>query len=94
MGEIFNACVEAGHNPTHFQRSITVVLRKAGEDRDYHMPKAYQPVALLNTLEKILELIIIKHLSYAIKIYSLLLPTYLNSRKNVSTDYIIQLVIK
>jgi ribonuclease HI len=94
MGEIFNACVEAGHNPAHFQRSITVVLRKPGEDRDYRMPKAYRPVALLNTLGKILESIIAKRLSYAIETYELLPPTHLGGRKGVSTDHAIQLVIE
>ncbi|KAJ5117667.1 reverse transcriptase, partial [Penicillium atrosanguineum] len=27
---IFNACIQTGHNPTNFQCSTTVVLRKAG----------------------------------------------------------------
>jgi DNA topoisomerase IB len=27
---IFNACVQIGHNPQHFQTSITVTLRKTG----------------------------------------------------------------
>jgi hypothetical protein len=54
---IFNACLRIGHNPQHFQTSITVTLRKAGP-RDYRLPKAYRPVALLNTLGKILEAII------------------------------------
>lgn len=62
--QIFNACIRKGYNPSHFQRSITVVLRKQGEERDYRDPKSYRPVALLNTLGKILESIIATRISY------------------------------
>ena len=51
---IFDACVQIGHNPQHFQSSVTVTLRKAGP-RDYRVPKSYRPVALLNTLGKVLS---------------------------------------
>ncbi|OQE11190.1 hypothetical protein PENFLA_c078G07425, partial [Penicillium flavigenum] len=51
---IFDACVQIRHNPQHFQSSVTVTLRKAGP-RDYRVPKSYRPVALLNTLGKVLE---------------------------------------
>ncbi|KAI1829205.1 hypothetical protein DTO027I6_9898 [Penicillium roqueforti] len=54
LGQLFNACVRVGYNPTHFQRSITVVLRKQGKS-DYQLAKSYRPVALLNTLGKFLE---------------------------------------
>ena len=54
---LFNASVKTGHNSRHFQISTTVALRKAAP-RDYRLPKLYRPVALLNTLEKILKLII------------------------------------
>ncbi|OQE08718.1 hypothetical protein PENFLA_c128G08495 [Penicillium flavigenum] len=54
---IFGACLRVGHNPTHFQTSVTVTLRKAGP-RDYRLPKSYRPVALLNTFGKILEAVV------------------------------------
>ena len=54
---IFDACVQIGHNPQHFQTSVTVTLRKAGP-RDYRVPKSYRPVALLNTLGKVLEAVV------------------------------------
>lgn len=52
---IFDACMRTGYNPRHFQSSITVTLRKGGP-RDFRKPKSYRPVALLNTLGKILEI--------------------------------------
>lgn len=91
--EIFHACVRTGYNPTHFQRSITVVLRKGGENRDYRMPKAYRPVALLNTLGKFLEAIIARRISYAMEIEGLLPRSHLGGRKGISTDHAIQIIL-
>jgi hypothetical protein len=54
---IFDACIRTGYNPRHFQASITVTLRKSGP-RDFRQPKSYRPVALLNTLGKILKSIV------------------------------------
>ncbi|KAJ5472153.1 hypothetical protein N7539_008722 [Penicillium diatomitis] len=54
---LFNACLQHGYCPTHFKDTITVVLRKPGKN-DYTQPKAYRPIALLNTLGKVMETII------------------------------------
>lgn len=89
---IFNACIQTGHNPQHFQTSITVTLRKAGP-RDYRLPKAYRPVALLNTLGKILEAIIATRIAWAVEEHRLLPDTHLGGRKGVSVDHAIQLIL-
>ncbi|EEA25056.1 reverse transcriptase, putative [Talaromyces marneffei ATCC 18224] len=91
--EIYNACVRKGYNPSHFQRSITVVLRKGGTDRDYRTPKAYRPVALLNTLGKFLEAIIARRISYAMETEGLLPKSHLGGRKGISTDHAIQIIL-
>ena len=62
---LFNACLRAGYNPQHFQNSATVVLRKPGP-RNYRIPKLYRPVALLNTLGKILESIVVTRIAWAL----------------------------
>ncbi|KAJ6176718.1 hypothetical protein N7485_003632 [Penicillium canescens] len=90
--DIFNACLRIGHNPRHFQTSITVTLRKAGP-RDYRLPKAYRPVALLNTLGKVLEAIIATRIAWAVEEYRLLPDTHLGGRKGVSVDHAIQLIL-
>jgi hypothetical protein len=64
--QLFNACVRVGYNPTHFSKSITVVLRKGGE-RDFQLAKSYRPVALLNTIGKFLESVIARRISYAVE---------------------------
>ncbi|OGE48027.1 hypothetical protein PENARI_c033G04144 [Penicillium arizonense] len=90
--DIFNACLRIGRNPRHFQTSITVTLRKAGP-RDYRLPKAYRPVALLNTLGKVLEAIIATRIAWAVEEYRLLPDTHLGGRKGISVDHAIQLIL-
>ncbi|KAJ6021670.1 reverse transcriptase [Penicillium herquei] len=90
--QIFNACLRTGYNPTHFQRSTTVVLRKAG-DRDYQLAKSYRPVALLNTIAKLLEAVVARRISYAAEIYKLLPNGHLGGRKGISTDHAIQTIL-
>ncbi|KAK1474280.1 zinc knuckle, partial [Colletotrichum tamarilloi] len=64
----------------YFKRFITVVLRKLGKD-NYIVLKVYRPIALLNTVGKIIDIIIIKRLSYFTKIYGLLLNSYIGRRR-------------
>ena len=89
---IFNACVQTGHNPQHFQTSVTVTLRKAGP-RDYRVPKSYRPVALLNTLGKVLEAVIATRIAWCVEEYKLLPETHLGGRRGVSVDHAIQLIL-
>ncbi|KAI9035708.1 uncharacterized protein KD926_002959 [Aspergillus affinis] len=89
---IFNACIRLGHNPGYFQQSITVVLRKAAP-RDYRIAKSYRPIALLNTLGKILEAAIATRIAYALEEHSLLPRGHLEGRKGISVDHLIQLLM-
>jgi len=43
-----------GTIPESLKKSITVVLRKKGK-KDYSLPGSYRPIALKNTLAKVLE---------------------------------------
>lgn len=90
--QLFNACLYTGHNPSHFQRSITVVLRKQGKS-DYQLAKSYRPVALLNTLGKFLEAVIARRISYAVETEGLLPRTHLGGRRGISTDHAIHIII-
>lgn len=92
LDQLFNACIRSGYNPTHFQRSITVVLRKQGKS-DYQLAKSYRPVALLNTLGKFLEAIIARRISYAMESEGLLPKSHLGGRRGVSTDHAIHIII-
>lgn len=89
---LFNACIRTGYNPTHFQRSVTVVLRKQGKS-DYQLAKSYRPVALLNTIGKFLEAVIARRISYAVETKNLLPRTHLGGRRGISTDHAIHMII-
>jgi hypothetical protein len=90
---IFEACVHAGYNTRHFQESVIVVLRKGGP-RDFRLLKSYRPVALLNTLGKLLESVITTRLLYILEERGLLPKTHLGGRKLISVDHAIQQVIE
>ncbi|KAJ6032769.1 hypothetical protein N7540_003501 [Penicillium herquei] len=92
LTSIFDACVRLGYNPRHFQESTTVTLRKGGP-RDYRLPKSYRPIALMNTLGKLLEAVVATRISYAVEEHSLLPKTHLGGRKGISVDHAIQLIL-
>ncbi|KAJ5195637.1 uncharacterized protein N7498_009075 [Penicillium cinerascens] len=89
---IFDACIRTGYNPRHFQSSITVTLRKGGP-KDYRQPKSYRPVALLNTLGKLLESVIATRIAWAAEEKGILPKGHLGGRKGVSVDHAIQLIL-
>ncbi|KIM27683.1 hypothetical protein M408DRAFT_39661, partial [Serendipita vermifera MAFF 305830] len=51
---LFNGIMSMGYYPITWRTSTTVVLRKPGKPA-YDVPKAYRPIALLNTLGKLLS---------------------------------------
>lgn len=59
---IYNACLDEGYCPEHFREAKTIALRKPGK-HNYTKPKSYRPIALLNTLGKVMERIITERLS-------------------------------
>ena len=92
LTSLFNTCVWLGYNPSYFQMSIIVVLRKMGK-KNYWIPKAYQPIVLLNTISKALKLVIAHRISYIVKTHNILLPTYLGGCKGISTEHTILYLI-
>ena len=83
---IFNNCLNAGFCPTHFWSSITVVIRKPRKP-DYTIAKVYCPIALLNTLEKALEFILAKKVTYLAKTHGLLPHNHFGARRARSTKH-------
>jgi len=60
---LFRAIFELNVYPDEWRESITVVLRKPGKP-SYEEPKAYRPIALLNTLGKLFSSIVADDLSH------------------------------
>ena len=60
---IYSAILEHGHYYVPWRYFTTVVLQKPGKPR-YNIPKAYQPIALLNMMERLFTEIIAEQLTY------------------------------
>lgn len=81
---IFRAILERGHYYAPWKYFTTVVLRKPGKPR-YDVPKAYRPIALLNTMGKLLTAIIAEQLTYYTEKYELLPPMHFGGRPGRTT---------
>ena len=63
LATLFNKICFTGSWPTHFKDSISIIIPKPGKP-DYSIPKAYRPIALLNTLGKLLTKILVNRLQH------------------------------
>jgi len=74
LADVARACFAIGYYP-RLRRSITtVVLRKEGKV-DYLIPESYRPIALENTLSKILEKVIADRIADMVEEHALLLQS-------------------
>ena len=60
---LFNKVCATGVWPSHFKQSVSVIIPKPNKP-DYTIPKAYRPIALLNTLGKLLTKILANRLQH------------------------------
>ena len=79
------ASLNLRHFPKAFKQSATVVIRKGGKP-DYTKPEAYRPIALENTLGKILECAMAENLSFIIEKHQLLPPEHFGGRPGRTTE--------
>lgn len=90
---IFNQSLRLGYCPQHFRHSATAVIRKPHKD-DYTTPKAYRPIALLNTIGKLMDVIIARRISYVTEEHQLLPDTHIGCRKGRSTEHALHIIIE
>ena len=90
---VFNKCLELQYCPPTFKDSITVVLRKPGKS-DYAEPKSYRPVALMNTLGKILDAVMARRMQYAAERYGLLPAMHTGGRAASSTEHALHIILE
>lgn len=88
LKQIFNSSLYLKYYPQHFRDSITIVLRKpAGqEQKNYSLSNSYGPIALLNTIGKIWELVITSRIGFLVEKYQLLPKSHIGGRKGRSTE--------
>ena len=82
---LFNAVFTHHTYYDPWRESVTVILRKLGCP-DYSTPKAYHPIALLNTTAKLLSALVTDRASYILETHNLLPPTHFGGRPGHSTE--------
>ena len=87
----FSSCLRQAYHPLPFKHSTTVVIRKP-QKPDYTKPAAYRPIALLNTLAKVLEGIVARRMSQEAEARGLLPETQMGARPGRSTTTALHLI--
>ena len=73
-----------GEMPTRLKESTTVVLRK-DKKKDYSLPSSYRPIALENTIAKVIEKIIANRIMSKAESRGLIPWNQMGARKSRST---------
>ena len=81
---IFKATFNLGVYPDKWKQSITAVLQKPGKP-NYKVAKAYRPIALLNTIPKVLTSIVVENISHLVEEHNLLPKTHFRGRPSCTT---------
>ena len=82
---LMQASVRLGHFPKPFKHTTTVVLRKPSRP-DYTKVKTYRPIALENTLGKVMESVMAEIISYLTETHELLPPHHYGGRPGRSAE--------
>ncbi len=90
---LFHACINFSYHPTAFCYCNTIPLRKPGKG-DYSAPGAWRPIALLNTLSRVLESIRARQISSLSEEHGLLPAQHMGARRsrfiNMALDFLVQ----
>ena len=85
MRSLFEKCFQKRIQSTQFKNATTIILRKS-KKRNCSNSKTFKLIALLNTLNKILKLIVSKRLRNVLEQYDLLLNIQMSVRKHKSIN--------
>ena len=88
---IYNAMLELDLHYEPWKHFTTVVLRKPGKPR-YDLPKAYRPIALLNTMAKVATAIVADHISHLTEKHQLLPAHHFGGRPGRTTTDAVHLL--
>ena len=89
---IYKAILELGIYYAPWKTSTTVVLRKPGKPR-YDLPKAYRPIALLNTMSKVLTALMADLMTFYTETYQLLPMHHFGGRPGRTTTDAVHLLV-
>jgi len=82
---IYQAMLEDGIMYKPWKEFTTVVLRKPGKS-SYSTPKAFRPIALLNTMWKVITVIVANHITYYMEKHQLLPANHFGGRPRCTTS--------
>ena len=82
--QVFQAIFKLKVYHAQWREIITCVLRKPGKPH-YDVPKAYQPITLLNTIAKLLTSVVAEELSILVKTHQLLPATHFGGQPSRTT---------
>ena len=89
---IYQAMLENSIIYKPWKEFITVVLCKPGKS-SYNTPKAFRPIALLNTMWKVIMAIVANHITYYTEKYQLLPANHFGGRPSRTTSDAIHVLI-
>ena len=89
---IYKAILEQDVYYEPWRASTTVVLRKPGKPR-YDIPKAYRPIALLNTMSKVLTALMAELMTFYTETHQLLPAHHFGGRPGRTTTDAVHLLI-
>jgi hypothetical protein len=79
FNKLYSTLGAIGYHPQPWRQSTTVVIPKPNKP-DYSNPKAYQTIALLNCLGKVLEKLMASRISGMVETHNLLYPDQIGGR--------------
>ena len=89
---IYRAMLDKSLMYKPWKEFVTVVLRKPGKP-SYDVPKAYCPIALLNTMWKVITAIIANHITYITEKHQILPANHFGGRPGRTTTDAIHLLV-
>lgn len=90
---IFNACASLAYHPRAFKEVHTIILKKP-DKRNLTIPKAYRPIALLNTMGKVLEIIMAKKITNLAETHKLLPEQHMGARRGRGAESALDLIVE
>ena len=90
---LFEKYIQEEIQSTQFKNAITIILRKSNKKNNSYL-KMYEFMKLLDTLSKILKLIVLKRRDYVVEMQNILSNTQMRIRKHKSINTTLQFITK
>jgi hypothetical protein len=90
--ELTQVCWRVSYHPARFRKARTVALRKPGKE-DYTNPRAWRPIALLNTVGKVIEAVTASQLRRMAEQHAMLPELQMGARESRSSETALDLLV-